>query len=189
MYSVSVDSQEKGDVGLSVRSCRMATQECPCGYLTDQTHECTCTPYAIQRYLARISGPILDRIDIHVEVPAVKYKELADSTAGGEASDKITERVNKARDIQIYRYSTIQGVYANTHLDARHIDTFCKLDTDGEHILKRAIDSFGFSGRAYHRILKVSRTIADLEGAENILSQHISEAIQYRTLDRNLWMK
>jgi magnesium chelatase family protein len=166
-----------------------AMNPCPCGYLTDSTHECNCSPYAIQRYMARISGPILDRIDIHIEVPAVKYRELADISAGGESSDNIIKRVNRARDIQKQRYSAIQGIHANTHIEPRRIDEFCRLDTDGDRILKRAIDSFGFSGRAYHRILKVARTIADLEHAENILSHHISEAIQYRTLDRNLWMK
>ncbi len=166
-----------------------AMNPCPCGYLTDPTHECTCSPYAIQRYMARISGPIMDRIDIHVEVPAVKYRELADTAAGGEPSETVMKRVNTARDIQKRRYAAIHGIHANTHLEPRRIEEFCKLDADGDRILKRAIDSFGFSGRAYHRILKVARTIADLENEKNILSQHISEAIQYRTLDRNLWMK
>ena len=139
--------------------------------------------------MARVSGPILDRIDIHIEVPAVRYRELADQSGGGETSDAVAARVNAAREIQKLRYTGMRGVHANAHLKPRGITKFCALDEAGKRILQRAIDSFGFSARAYHRILKVSRTIADLEGAEHIEARHISEAVQYRTLDRTLWMQ
>lgn len=166
-----------------------AMNPCPCGYLTDTVHKCTCSRQVVERYMARVSGPILDRIDIHIEVPAVKYRELADQGGGGEHSDAVAVRVNTAREIQKLRYADMNGVHANAHLKPRGIQKFCALDEAGKRILQRAIDSFGFSARAYHRILKVSRTIADLEGAENIEARHISEAVQYRTLDRTLWMQ
>ncbi|HUT64459.1 MAG TPA: YifB family Mg chelatase-like AAA ATPase [Anaerolineae bacterium] len=166
-----------------------AMNPCPCGYLTDPLHECSCSPVAIQRYMAKVSGPILDRIDIHVEVPSVKYRDLADKSESGETSQDIRKRVKRAREIQKLRYHTCKGIHANAHIGPRLIKEFCRLDEDGERILQRSIESFGFSARAYHRILKVSRTIADLEGEENILARHVSEAVQYRTLDRNLWMR
>ena len=166
-----------------------AMNPCPCGFLTDPSHECTCTPYTVQRYMAKLSGPILDRIDIHVEVPAVRYRDLADDSCGGERSEDIRRRVNSAREIQMNRYKDWKGIYCNAQMRPRFIKQYCSLDDKGENILKRAIDSFGFSARAYHRILKVSRTIADLDGEKNICARHISEAVQYRTLDRNIWMK
>ncbi len=162
---------------------------CPCGYLTDPTHECSCSPYAVQRYMSKISGPIMDRIDIHIEVPAVKFRELADHTIDSEQSRDVRVRVNRARDIQKQRYRNFKGIHSNSHLQPRTIKQYCAIDSDGERILQRAIDTFGFSARAYHRILKVARTIADLEGEENITARHVSEAVQYRTLDRNLGMK
>jgi len=165
-----------------------AMNPCPCGYLTDPVRECTCTPAAIRRYLARVSGPILDRIDIHVEVPPVKFRELAGDTDDGEKSDEIRERVNGARMIQKERYRALRGVHANAHIGPRAIKRYCSIDADGERILQKAMEKFGFSARAFHRILKVARTIADLEGADGISSRHISEAIQYRTLDRNTWI-
>ena len=164
-----------------------AMNPCPCGFLTDSSHPCTCTPTAIQRYFARISGPILDRIDIHVEVPPVRYRDLSAPAGSGEQSADILARVNQARSLQRERYRENKGVYSNARLGSRALRRFCMPDSDGERILRRAIDTFGFSARAYHRILKVSRTIADLEGAESILAKHVAEAIQYRTLDRNLW--
>ncbi len=166
-----------------------AMNPCPCGFLTDPSHECTCAPYAVQRYMAKLSGPILDRIDIHVEVPAVRYRDLADDSCGGERSEGIRRRVNSAGEIQKNRYKDLKGIYCNAQMRPRSIKQYCSLDDKGENILKRAIDSFGFSARAYHRILKVSRTIADLDNEKNIYARHISEAIQYRTLDRNIWMK
>jgi len=167
----------------------VAMNPCPCGFLTDPSHECSCSPYSIQRYMAKFSGPILDRIDIQVEVPAVRYRDLVDDEYCGDKSDDIRERVNKARKIQKYRYKDCKGIYSNSHLKPRAIKLYCNIDNESEKIMRRAIESFGFSARAYHRILKVARTIADLEGEENILAKHLSEAIQYRTLDRNLWIK
>ena len=166
-----------------------AMNPCPCGFLTDPSHECTCTPFAIQRYMAKVSGPILDRIDIHVEVPAVRYRDLVDETHAEESSQAVGERVNATRQLQENRYSSLDGIYCNAQLTPRTMKDHCRLDDEGEAILRRVIDSFGFSARAYHRILKVSRTIADLDGSPEIRARHISEAVQYRTLDRNILMK
>ncbi|MCD6307400.1 MAG: YifB family Mg chelatase-like AAA ATPase [Candidatus Latescibacteria bacterium] len=162
-----------------------AMNPCPCGYLTDPTHTCTCSPFAVQRYRSKISGPILDRIDLHVDVPPVCYRELADDSRQEERSRDIRARVNRAREIQKERFRRHRSIHANAHIAPRTIKRWCKLDEDGERILRRAMDAFGFSARAYHRILKVSRTIADLDGAADIAARHVSEAVQYRTLDRN----
>ncbi len=163
-----------------------AMNPCPCGYYTDPTKECTCTPPMIQRYMAKISGPLLDRIDIHIEVPAVKYKELS-TDAKGETSERIRERVIAAREIQLKRYKDIPHIFNNGDMGSREVRVYCKLDEAGEELLKMAMTKIGLSARAYDRILKVSRTIADLEQSENIQPQHVSEAIQYRSLDRELW--
>jgi magnesium chelatase family protein len=163
-----------------------AMNPCPCGYYTDPTKECTCTPPQIQKYMARISGPLLDRIDIHIEVPAVKYKELSAETKS-ETSARIRERVIIARQIQLKRFESLKHVYNNGDMGSKEVRQFCKLDTAGAELLKMAMTKLGLSARAYDRILKVSRTIADLDNSENILPQHISEAIQYRSLDRELW--
>ncbi len=163
-----------------------AMNPCPCGYYTDPNKECTCSPPQIQKYMAKISGPLLDRIDIHIEVPAVKYKELS-SKASGEKSEVIRERVIRAREIQQVRFKDFKHIYSNGDMGSKEIRQFCKLDEAGEELLKMAMTKLGLSARAYDRILKVSRTIADLESSENILPQHISEAIQYRSLDRELW--
>lgn len=163
-----------------------AMNPCPCGYFTDPSKECTCTPPQIQRYMAKISGPLLDRIDRHIEVPAVKFKELS-SKGEGEKSSLIRERVISAREIQLYRFKEMKHVFSNGDMGSKEVRMFCKLDTTGEELLKMAMTKLGLSARAYDRILKVSRTIADLENSENILTQHLSEAIQYRSLDRELW--
>lgn len=160
-----------------------AMNPCPCGYYTDPTKECTCSPPQVQRYLSRISGPLLDRIDIHIEVPAVKYKELS-STAAGEPSIKIRERVESARQIQIKRFQNFPHLYSNARMDSKEIRRFCTLNEQGHELLKMAITKLGLSARAYDRILKVSRTIADLEHCEEIKPEFVSEAIQYRSLDR-----
>jgi len=136
--------------------------------------------------MAKISGPLLDRIDLHIEVPAVKYKELASKEAG-ECSQKIRERVILAREIQMKRFSDRNGMYCNADMQSKDIQNFCKLNTAGEELLKLAITKLGLSARAYDRILKVARTIADLSNFSDIRPEHISEAIQYRSLDRNLW--
>jgi len=163
-----------------------AMNPCPCGYYSDPTHECTCTPTAIQRYMSKISGPLLDRIDIHIEVPSVRYRELS-SERSGEPSERIRERVNLARKAQLRRFEGRKGIFFNSHMGPREIREFCRVDERGRELLKLAITKLGLSARAYDRILKVSRTIADLEGADEIKPQHISEAIQYRSLDRG-WL-
>ena len=163
-----------------------AMNPCPCGFYTDPNKECTCAPPQIQRYMAKISGPLLDRIDIHIEVPAVKYKELS-SKSYGEKSEDIRKRVIAARQVQLERFKEYKNVFNNGDMGSKEVRTFCKLDEQGEELLKMAMTKLGLSARAYDRILKVSRTIADLENSENILPQHISEAIQYRSLDRELW--
>ncbi|MFA7228693.1 MAG: YifB family Mg chelatase-like AAA ATPase, partial [Melioribacteraceae bacterium] len=163
-----------------------AMNPCPCGFFTDPNKECTCNIGQIQKYMAKISGPLLDRIDIHIEVPAVKFKELA-SSATGERSADIRKRVITARDLQRDRFSGIKNLYKNADMSSKEIRKFCKLDERCEELLKMAMTHLGLSARAYDRIIKVSRTIADLENSSEIAPQHISEAIQYRSLDRELW--
>ncbi|MBN1482091.1 ATP-binding protein [candidate division KSB1 bacterium] len=160
-----------------------AMNPCPCGFYTDPNKECTCSAPQVQRYLSRVSGPLLDRIDIHVDVPAVKYKELS-STMTGESSQKIRERVEAARQRQLRRFADHGNLFCNARMDSKEIRTFCKLDDQGHELLKMAITKLGLSARAYDRILKVSRTIADLEEADTIKPEFVSEAIQYRSLDR-----
>jgi magnesium chelatase family protein len=163
-----------------------AMNPCPCGYFSDPNKECTCSPPLIQKYMAKISGPLLDRIDIHVEVPAVKYKELS-SEVKSESSKTVRERVIRAREIQLKRFKGIDHFFSNGDMGTKEVRIFCKLDSSGSELLKMAINKLGLSARAFERILKVSRTIADLESSANILPQHVSEAIQYRSLDRELW--
>ena len=161
-----------------------AMNPCPCGYYSDPNNECTCTIPQIQRYRSKISGPLMDRIDIHIEVPAVKYRDLANRNAG-ESSREIKKRVDASRKIQLNRFKGMK-IYSNAQMSNRHIKKFCQIDEASQKLLEMAIDKFGLSARAYTRILKVARTIADIEGGEDIQSAHLSEAIQYRTLDRNL---
>ncbi|HOJ17833.1 MAG TPA: YifB family Mg chelatase-like AAA ATPase [Ignavibacteriaceae bacterium] len=163
-----------------------AMNPCPCGFYSDPVKKCTCVENQIQKYMARISGPLLDRIDIHIQVPSVKYKDLS-SDSKGEPSDTIRERVMKARHVQIRRFEGLKHIFTNADMGAREVRTYCKLDQSGSDLIKMAMNKLGLSARAYDRILKVGRTIADLEGEERILPQHISEAIQYRSLDRELW--
>ncbi len=164
-----------------------AMNPCPCGFFGSTDHRCKCTPQQIQRYMNRISGPLLDRIDIHIEVPAVKFKELT-SEQQGEPSAAIRARVNAARAIQLKRLAGEKKMFCNAHMESRDIRRYCVIDQESTDLLRRAITKLGLSARAYDRILKVSRTIADLEGHADIAPQHIAEAIQYRSLDRNLWM-
>jgi magnesium chelatase family protein len=161
-----------------------AMNPCPCGFFTDPQKECICTPLQIQRYRSKVSGPLLDRIDIQVEVPTLRYQELASKDAG-EASVVIRERVNAARSIQLARFAT-RGIHANAQMGARDLKRHCRINSDGEKLLETAINKLGLSARAYSRVLKVSRTIADLAGSEEIQSAHIAEAIQYRSLDRRM---
>src|SRR5277367_712545 len=164
-----------------------AMNPCPCGFHNDRTRECHCTPPMIQRYISKISGPLLDRIDIHIDVPAVNYKEMR-STSEPESSAKILERVVRARDIQLARFSAgTQKLYCNAQMPPQFIRKFCELSSDCERLLERAMAHQGLSARAHDRILKVARTIADVEGAPQLEQKHIAEAIQYRTLDRTFW--
>ena len=158
---------------------------CPCGYYGDRTHECTCTQTQIMRYMSKISGPLLDRIDLHVEVPAVKYEEL-ETAERGESSAEIRARVDRARKLQLSRYAGT-GVYSNSRLTPELTDKFCALDHAAGEVMRTAFESLGMSARAHNRILKVARTIADLEGSECIETEHIAEAIQYRALDRKFF--
>jgi len=162
-----------------------AMNPCPCGYFNDPTRECKCNPPQIQRYISKISGPLLDRIDIHIDVPAVKVSELSAQEAT-EGSAEIRQRVNRARKVQQERFAG-EPVYCNAQMTPRLIRKYCQLDAGPQTLLERAITKWGLSARAYDRILKMSRTIADLGGQERIAEQHISEAVQYRTLDRNFW--
>ncbi len=162
-----------------------AMNPCPCGFFNDPTRQCTCTPPLIQRYVSKISGPLLDRIDIHIDMPAVKYRELRDD-AGGEPSEQIRRRVIAARHRQLKRYAG-EKIYCNAQMSSRQISKFCNISADCERLLENAMTRLGLSARAHDRILKVARTIADLEGAESISTTNISEAIQYRSLDRSYW--
>ena len=165
-----------------------AMNPCPCGYFNDRSRECHCTSPMIQRYMSKISGPLLDRIDIHIDVPAVNYKEMR---AGNEPENSATirERVLRARDIQIKRFAggKREKLYCNAQMGPRHIRASCELSADCERLLERAMTQQGLTARAHDRILKVARTVADLEGAVGIEPKHIAEAIQYRTLDRTFW--
>ncbi|MDR3566503.1 MAG: YifB family Mg chelatase-like AAA ATPase [Syntrophobacteraceae bacterium] len=162
-----------------------AMNPCPCGYSGDPIRPCTCSPNTVMKYRGKISGPILDRIDLHIEVPSVKYEQLR-SQGPSEKSSAVRERVSKARQIQLQRLPG-EGIYSNSRMKPKHLKKFCRLDAAGQSILDQAVVQLGLSARAYHRILKVSRTLADLEEAENIGSQHLLEAIQYRSLDRRLF--
>jgi magnesium chelatase family protein len=163
-----------------------AMNPCPCGYFGDNRHQCTCTPGQIHRYRHRVSGPLLDRIDIHIEVPAVPYKELS-TEHSGEKSNDIRKRVVAAKDIQLERFKDDKKIYSNGQMKTRHIKKYCKLKPDAQSLLETAMHKLGLSARAYTRILKLSRTIADLDASEDIQSHHVSEAIQYRTLDRGVF--
>ena len=158
-----------------------AMNPCPCGYLADARHTCTCSPAAIRRYRTRVSGPLLDRIDIHIEVPALAYDDLANKQSG-EDSAQIRQRVNAARQRQLDRFAG--ELFCNAQMSTRHIRRHCSLDDTGQALLEKAMTRLGLSARAYDRILKVARTIADLADAP-IQSQHLAEAIQYRALDRS----
>ena len=163
-----------------------AMNPCPCGYQTDPRRECRCSPLQIARYRSRISGPLLDRIDIHVEVPAISYEQLA-QLEKGESSSVMRPRVVRAREIQQQRYRDVAGVHCNAGMRSKMLHRICRLDPDAEAILRASMADLNFSARAYDRVLKVARTIADLAGAETILPPHVSEAVQYRSLDRQLW--
>jgi magnesium chelatase family protein len=165
-----------------------AMNPCPCGFWNDPTRECRCTPLQIQRYVGRISGPLLDRIDIHIDVPAVRFKELTGTASGPEheSSASIRERVIRARERQRERLKT-DGIFSNAQMTPRLIRRLCRIDAESERMLEAAMARLGLSARAYDRILKVSRTIADLEGFDEIRPAHVAEAVGYRSLDRTYW--
>ena len=159
---------------------------CPCGYYGDPTHHCVCTPGQIQRYMNKISGPLLDRIDIHCELAAVPFSDLS-KMKPGEPSEKIRERVIKARQIQEVRFKDFKSVHCNAQMTERMLHQFAEPDTTSMDMLRMAMERLKLSARAYSRILKVARTIADLAGSEKVESMHIAEAIGYRNLDRGDW--
>ncbi len=160
-----------------------AMNPCPCGYFTDPQHTCQCTNNQIQRYRAKISGPLLDRIDIHVEVPAVSYRDLS-AVPAGEASETIRKRILAARRIQARRFAAA-NIFSNSHMTSSYIRRYCRVGKEASHLLEMAVDKLGLSARAYIRILKVSRTIADLDGKRSIEAEHVSEALQYRSFSSN----
>jgi magnesium chelatase family protein len=164
-----------------------AMNPCPCGYFGDSTHECNCSSSEIQRYMSKISGPLMDRIDIHITVPSVKFQELT-SESRGKSSAQIRECVNRARQVQLERFREEADMYCNAHMDSRDISRYCSIEAKSQSLLSMAISQQGLSARAYDRILKVARTIADLEGSEGIELGHVAEAVHYRTLDRRLWL-
>jgi magnesium chelatase family protein len=161
---------------------------CPCGYFNHPEKECSCPPGAVQKYLNRISGPLLDRIDLHVEVTPVPFSELSSmNPRQQEKSETIRERVIRAREIQAERYKENEGVYANAQISSKQLQEICVINQAGSNLLKTAMERLNLSARAYDRILKVSRTIADLAGSLEIKTEHLAEAIQYRSLDRESW--
>ena len=164
-----------------------AMNPCPCGYLGDVRRPCKCNPIQIERYVARISGPLLDRIDIHIEVPAVPFQELSGST-DGTSSTLMREQVNRARQAQRHRFGA-DSHRLNGRMTSRQLRRFCVLDDEGRSLLKNAMEDLGLSARAHDRILRVARTIADLDGSDSIRQSHLSEAINYRSLDRKLWAR
>ncbi len=163
-----------------------AMNPCPCGFRTDPQRTCTCTALEVRKYLGRISGPLLDRIDLHIEVPPLPYRELARPEAE-ESSAQIQERVNKARIQQQHRLRHEQ-IYCNAHMLPKHLELYCPLQPSARELLETAMNRLGFSARAYHRIIKVARTIADLAQSDTIEVEHLAEAVQYRTLDREEWI-
>ena len=162
----------------------IAFNPCPCGYLGDMKHNCRCTPAQVQRYENRLSGPLLDRIDMHLEVPSVPYKEMSGGSSG-DSSAEIKARVEQARAVQKKRFANLRNFHSNGQMTPKDMKKFCCLDKDSEKLLENAVERLGLSARSYHRIMKIGRTIADLDGTEPLQAKHIAEAIQYRRLDRN----
>ena len=165
-----------------------AMNPCPCGYYNHPTQDCTCQPGAVEKYLNRISGPLLDRIDLHIEVVPVPFEELSKKNTG-ERSSEVRARVMKAHQIQTERFADVPNIHSNAQMNSKMIQKYCSLNEECSNLLKGAMDRLNLSARAYDRILKVSRTIADLDGSENIKAEHLAEAIQYRSLDRENWGK
>ena len=179
-------SRARGSVTFPARFMLVgAMNPCPCGFFGDPRHTCTCTPYQIQKYRSKLSGPLLDRIDLQIEVPGISFSQMSSENKKGESSATIKARANKARDIQLERFKE-NNIYCNAQMDKSLIKKYCPINEESKALLGLAIEKLGMSARAYDKILKVSRTIADLESSSNIQIAHISEAIQYRSLDRKL---
>jgi magnesium chelatase family protein len=159
---------------------------CPCGFFNHPDKKCTCQAGMVQKYLSRVSGPLLDRIDLHIEVVPVSFDKLADLPPA-ESSCSVRERILAARMIQSHRFREVPGIYCNAQMNARLMRKFIRIDEPGRLILKQAMERLGLSARAYDRILKTSRTIADLESSGEIRPHHLAEAVNYRTLDRDMW--
>ncbi len=171
---------------MKFRHSKKATHVCPCGYYNHPEKECVCAAGVVQKYLNRISGPLLDRIDLHVEVTPVPFRELS-SIRQSEKSIDVRERVVKARVIQEERFKEQKGIHSNAQMSTKLMREHCTIPTAGENLIKTAMEKLGLSARAYDRILKVSRTIADLEASNEIKIEHLAEAIQYRSLDKENW--
>lgn len=179
-------SRVRGTLTFPAKFMLVATMNpCPCGFLNDHKKQCICTPYQIAKYKRKISGPLLDRIDLHVSVPRVKYEKLSSGLIA-EKSESIRNRVGKARTIQIKRFSSL-GYGLNSEIPLKHIKQFCSLDEEGQMLMKRAMNHYNLSARGYHRILKLSRTIADLENSRSILPHHVSEALQFRPQESDVF--
>ncbi len=163
----------------------VAMNPCPCGYRTDPRRPCRCSPREIQRYMGRLSGPLLDRIDVHVEVPALRFEELADHRPSGSSTEEVRQTVQAARELQRRRYG--RGSACNAHVESKLLREHCRLESGAERLLENAIEQLGFSARAYDKVLRLARTLADLERCEALLERHVAEAIQYRTLDRDIF--
>ena len=162
-----------------------ALNPCPCGHFGDPLIECTCSTKQINNYLNKLSSPLLDRIDIHIEVSPVKYEELEDMEAG-ESSEEIKKRVEKAKEIQNERFKD-ENIFSNSQIKDKDLDIYCKISQSSKNILKTAFKKYNFSARTYNKLLKIARTIADLEGSEEIQDQHVLESIQYRSMDKKYW--
>ena len=186
MFSAQKDTLEDEAFVSFGHVWKKATQGCARGFYNHPEKECTCPPGAVQKYLNRVSGPLLDRIDLHVEVTPVAFSELSDQNMG-EPSASIRERVIRAREIQAERYKEQEGVYANAQMSSKLLREVCIINIAGENLLRKAMEKLNLSARAYDRILKVSRTIADLAASEDIKPEHLAEAIHYRSLDREGW--
>ncbi len=181
-----MDTCREGVICLFWSTHRKPTQGCPCGYYNHPEVNCSCGPGVVQKYLAKISGPLLDRIDIQIEVVPVPFRELSDSRQGEQSAD-IRSRVVAARQIQELRFEAFKNTHCNAQMSSKQLRTYCKLDDASNAMLKTAMEKLNLSARAYDRIIKVARTVADLEASSEIRIEHLAEAINYRSLDKGTW--